>query len=69
MGIQSHPAYSEGFFDAMGDTPIFDDCSAEYRAGWEAAMRSRDIFRTAGFEQHGGEFTAKAILRAGHSNE
>ena len=59
MTVQQHPDYSVGFFDAMGDTPIFDDCTPEYRAGWDAAMRSREILRGAGFNDNGaGEFTA-----------
>lgn len=63
MSDQSHPDYCEGFFDAMGDTPIFDDCTSEYRAGWEAAMRSRDILRKAGFDQNGSDFSAVMLVK------
>jgi hypothetical protein len=65
LKVQQHPAYCEGFFEAMGDTPIHDDCLPEYRAGWEAAMRSRDILRGAGFTQNGCDFTAAATLTNG----
>jgi hypothetical protein len=65
MNIQQHPGYCEGFFDAMGDTPIFDDCSPEYQAGWDAAMRSRDILRNAGFTQSGSNFAMSATLSNG----
>jgi hypothetical protein len=63
--IQQHPHYHEGFSDALDDTPIHDDCTPEYRAGWEAAMRSREIFRNAGLEDKGREFTLTATLRQG----
>jgi hypothetical protein len=62
MSIQQHPHYHEGFFDACADTPIFDDCTAEYRAGWEAAMISKEIFRNAGFEDRGSEFVASYTM-------
>lgn len=62
MSVQQHPDYHTGFFDALDFTPIFDDCSPEYRAGWEAAMRSKRIFRDAGFEDKGREFVATAEL-------
>lgn len=63
--IQQHPHYHEGFFDALDDTPIHDDCSPEYRVGWEAAIRSREIFRNAGLEDKGREFTLTTTLRQG----
>jgi hypothetical protein len=67
MSIQQHPHYHEGFFDACDNTPIFDDCTPEYRAGWEAAMRSKEIFRNAGFENRGREFVATGTIRSPES--
>jgi hypothetical protein len=66
MSIQQHPDYHQGFFDALDDTPIHDDCTPEYRAGWEAAMRSKEIFRNAGFEDKGREFAAAGSVTNGH---
>lgn len=63
--IQQTPGYHEGFFDALDNTPIFDDCTPEYRAGWEAAMRSREILRSTGFKDNGRGFTATATIRQG----
>lgn len=57
MSIQQHPGYHEGFFDALDGDPIFDDCTPEYRAGWEAAWRSKEIFRAAGFDDNGRSFS------------
>lgn len=62
MTIQQHPHYHEGFFDALDSTPIFDDCTPEYRAGWEAAWRAKEIFRNAGLEDKGREFTASVAI-------
>ncbi|WP_398473605.1 hypothetical protein [Tardiphaga sp.] len=62
MVDQSHPYYHEGFFDALDNTPIHDDADPIYRAGWEAAMRSKDIFRNAGFSQDGRSFSAGSTI-------
>lgn len=64
MNIRQTPGYHEGFFDALDapkDAPIFD-ATPGYRAGWEAAMRSREIFRNAGFEDKGREFTVSTTI-------
>lgn len=65
MSAQQHPDYYDGFFDALDSAPIQDDCSPEYRAGWEAARRSKEIFRNAGFEDNGREFTFSSAQREG----
>lgn len=65
MSIQQTPGYHQGFFDALDDTPIFDDCTPEYRAGWEAAMHSKEIFRKAGLEDEGRSFSASWSLGQG----
>lgn len=65
MSIQQHPDYHDGFFDALDDTPIHGDCTPEYRAGWDAAMRSRGILRSAGFEDKGREFSVTASVPNG----
>lgn len=62
MSIQQHPHYHEGFFDALDSTPIFDDATPEYRAGWEAAWRSKEIFMNAGFGDNGRSFSTSAAL-------
>lgn len=66
MSIQQHPDYHAGFFDALDSTPIFDDCTPEYRSGWEAAMRSKEIFRKAGFEDRGREFVTTSTISSRH---
>jgi hypothetical protein len=60
---KSHPSYSEGFFDAMNSNLMSEDCSPEYRAGWEAATRSIDSLRKAGFERDGDGFTLTMVLK------
>ncbi len=47
MSIQQHPAYHEGFFDALDGEPLFEDHSAQYRLGWLAAHDCRAVFDRA----------------------
>jgi hypothetical protein len=58
MSIQQEPAYHEGFFDALDGEPIFDDCSATYRAGWIALHEVRAMFDRA-WEDIPAELQAK----------
>jgi hypothetical protein len=46
LAIQQHPAYHEGFFDAMDGAPIWENgSSAEYRAGWRAYFAVKNLLR------------------------
>ena len=63
MSIQAHPHYHEGYFDAMSGDPIFDDCTPEYRAGWEAAWQAKEIFANAGLKNEGGSFSASGTIK------
>jgi hypothetical protein len=47
--IQEHPAYYEGFFDAMDLEPLFDDAVPEYAAGWRAYWKVREILNDEDF--------------------
>lgn len=48
--IQEHPAYHEGFFDAMDLEPLFEgECSPEYEAGWRAYWTVRDVLNDPAF--------------------
>jgi hypothetical protein len=47
--IQEHPAYHEGFFDAMDLEPLFDDAMPEYAAGWRAYWEVRAILNEPDF--------------------
>lgn len=67
MSIQQHPHYHEGFFGALAGDPLFDDHTPEYKAGWEAAWRSKEIFEAAGFKQTAQIFQAHAALTARRS--
>jgi hypothetical protein len=40
--IQETPGYHAGFYDAQLGEPLFDDATAEYRAGWRAYYEVRD---------------------------
>lgn len=50
MRIQAHPHYAEGFWDATQGEPLFPDASPEYRAGWEALWKCKEIL-AAGFDR------------------
>jgi hypothetical protein len=45
--ITSHPAYFEGFYDALDFTPLFNDATEEYAAGWHAAWRCKELLSAA----------------------
>lgn len=47
--IQEHPAYHEGFFDALDGEPLFDDAAPEYAAGWRAWWEVRDLVNSEDF--------------------
>jgi hypothetical protein len=49
MSLQEHPAYHEGFFDALDGEPLFDDASREYAAGWRAYYSVRDLLDNPNF--------------------
>jgi hypothetical protein len=63
--VRLHPAYSDGFFDAQEGWPLPVDSAPEYRAGWEAYQRCRQIATDAGLSETGkGQFTAKLTISA-----
>lgn len=65
--IQSHPAYADGYWAAMEGEPIWtDECTPEYRAGWEAAWRAKEILSGSGMtETAPGEFSTTISLTNG----
>lgn len=49
MSIQQHPAYHEGFFDALDGEPLFEnECAPEYKAGWLAYWKCKDLLADPG---------------------
>ncbi|MBR0962200.1 hypothetical protein [Bradyrhizobium japonicum] len=49
MILQEHPAYCDGFFDAIDGEPLFNDASPEYAAGWRAWWEVRNILNGPDF--------------------
>lgn len=47
--VQEHPAYHDGFFDAIDHEPLFDDASPEYAAGWRAYWEVHAILNEPAF--------------------
>ena len=44
MSIHQHPDYHKGFYDGQSREPIWlDQCTPEYRAGWEAYWQCHRI--------------------------
>lgn len=55
--------YTEGFDDAMAYEPLFDDASAEYRAGWLSywewvrIQNEKGHFKINGIWRHASQIT------------
>lgn len=64
------PEYHRGFFEFLDGVPVSDVGSPEYRAGWEAARATRDVFREAGFINDGRRFYSgpRTIVRGGETH-
>lgn len=59
--IKNHPDYASGYWDAMDGVPILDDATSEYRAGWEAADRTKALLESHGFTKTGPREYGKAM--------
>jgi hypothetical protein len=65
--VRDHPDYERGYEDRWYGDPRKSD-TPEYIAGYEAAAKTEDLFRQAGFTKSGGIWTKSGTVSRSDAN-